>query len=113
MTNPTPAKKGFRRSGNSELHSAAIQKLQAASSKEKDEVIAMLESDEAGISQQSAEERISQYGLNEVQYDKPPSWFVQLIRSFLNPDRKSTRLNSSHVAISYAVFCLKKKKKND
>src|SRR5690625_6229868 len=28
-------------------------------------------------------------------------------------DRKSTRLNSSHVAISYAVFCLKKKKTND
>src|SRR5690606_41253509 len=27
-------------------------------------------------------------------------------------DRKSTRLNSSHVKISYAVFCLKKKKKN-
>src|SRR5436309_9597824 len=26
------------------------------------------------------------------------------------PDRKSTRLNSSHVKISYAVFCLKKKK---
>src|SRR5699024_11997909 len=26
-------------------------------------------------------------------------------------DRKSTRLNSSHVSISYAVFCLKKKKK--
>src|SRR2546426_7397617 len=28
------------------------------------------------------------------------------------PDRKSTRLNSSHLVISYAVFCLKKKKKN-
>src|SRR5690606_41863177 len=28
-----------------------------------------------------------------------------------NGDRKSTRLNSSHVKISYAVFCLKKKKK--
>src|SRR5207253_3465057 len=28
-------------------------------------------------------------------------------------DRKSTRLNSSHVAISYAVFCLKKKKKTE
>src|SRR2546427_5657374 len=27
------------------------------------------------------------------------------------PDRKSTRLNSSHSQISYAVFCLKKKKK--
>src|SRR6266496_6171878 len=28
-------------------------------------------------------------------------------------DRKSTRLNSSHVEISYAVFCLKKKKQNN
>src|SRR5256885_9577228 len=28
-------------------------------------------------------------------------------------DRKSTRLNSSHLVISYAVFCLKKKKKKD
>src|SRR5439155_21200301 len=30
---------------------------------------------------------------------------------FFDSDRKSTRLNSSHVAISYAVFCLKKKKR--
>src|SRR6267142_6199489 len=28
-------------------------------------------------------------------------------------DRKSTRLNSSHMSISYAVFCLKKKKNNE
>src|SRR5437660_6129514 len=32
--------------------------------------------------------------------------------AFLKKDRKSTRLNSSHVAISYAVFCLKKKNVN-
>src|SRR5438067_12288466 len=31
--------------------------------------------------------------------------------SLRGADRKSTRLNSSHVSISYAVFCLKKKKK--
>src|SRR5260364_210511 len=31
-------------------------------------------------------------------------------RDFLRADRKSTRLNSSHQIISYAVFCLKKKK---
>src|SRR5690554_7379133 len=31
---------------------------------------------------------------------------------FGHEDRKSTRLNSSHVRISYAVFCLKKKKNN-
>src|SRR5437870_7496893 len=35
-----------------------------------------------------------------------PRWVGEMVR----PDRKSTRLNSSHVAISYAVFCLKKKK---
>src|SRR3712207_8768090 len=39
---------------------------------------------------------------------------ASLIRSsFSNrPDRKSTRLNSSHANISYAVFCLKKKKQS-
>src|SRR4051794_41329965 len=31
---------------------------------------------------------------------------------WVTQDRKSTRLNSSHPSISYAVFCLKKKKKN-
>src|SRR5690625_5706441 len=34
------------------------------------------------------------------------------LSDYLSGDRKSTRLNSSHVAISYAVFCLKKKKQN-
>src|SRR5438128_6934185 len=34
-----------------------------------------------------------------------------LAHSKYNPDRKSTRLNSSHGSISYAVFCLKKKTK--
>src|SRR5437660_4062687 len=33
------------------------------------------------------------------------------VRAVAEVDRKSTRLNSSHVAISYAVFCLKKKNK--
>src|SRR5439155_27354770 len=35
------------------------------------------------------------------------------VREKVTKDRKSTRLNSSHVAISYAVFCLKKKKKKN
>src|SRR5256885_12727962 len=35
---------------------------------------------------------------------------LQIIERFLARDRKSTRLNSSHLVISYAVFCLKKKK---
>src|SRR5690554_7424125 len=44
----------------------------------------------------------------------PPSYRLPENRRdffWLAPDRKSTRLNSSHVRISYAVFCLKKKKK--
>src|SRR5438034_6438119 len=38
---------------------------------------------------------------------------VQIVidEGLARPDRKSTRLNSSHTVISYAVFCLKKKKK--
>src|SRR3989442_6338475 len=36
---------------------------------------------------------------------------VPITRARKRKDRKSTRLNSSHVRISYAVFCLKKKKK--
>src|SRR5258705_3621567 len=36
--------------------------------------------------------------------------FSQLNHYLFGPDRKSTRLNSSHLGISYAVFCLKKKK---
>src|SRR5699024_11410350 len=35
---------------------------------------------------------------------------VHLVARHRGKDRKSTRLNSSHVSISYAVFCLKKKK---
>src|SRR3989442_10337792 len=44
-----------------------------------------------------------------------PAEFRELREALAQPaahtDRKSTRLNSSHVRISYAVFCLKKKKK--
>src|SRR5256885_7552953 len=39
------------------------------------------------------------------------SWGLGL--PFYQTDRKSTRLNSSHLVISYAVFCLKKKKINN
>src|SRR5438876_6662663 len=38
-----------------------------------------------------------------------PVWYAALAERGFFPDRKSTRLNSSHPSISYAVFCLKKK----
>src|SRR5436853_4967046 len=43
--------------------------------------------------------------------------FKQMVKALhevgIEVDRKSTRLNSSHLGISYAVFCLKKKNKNN
>src|SRR5687768_18226378 len=47
--------------------------------------------------------------LRRVSGDQPR---LRPVRPVLLGDRKSTRLNSSHGYISYAVFCLKKKKKN-
>src|SRR5256885_9927145 len=46
------------------------------------------------------------------------AWFVPWLQArrgarAVAPDRKSTRLNSSHLVISYAVFCLKKKKRKE
>src|SRR3712207_8487843 len=55
------------------------------------------------------------WGLESLAWTKSSYRPVQLLKKFaMTPpaDRKSTRLNSSHANISYAVFCLKKKKKN-
>src|SRR3712207_7824465 len=41
-----------------------------------------------------------------------PEETIEAFQDHGRVDRKSTRLNSSHANISYAVFCLKKKKKN-
>src|SRR2546427_5077153 len=49
--------------------------------------------------------KITRFGSAELFFRPPTSSFEQRV------DRKSTRLNSSHSQISYAVFCLKKKKK--
>src|SRR5436309_11997285 len=56
--------------------------------------------------------RLRLVGGTDVRWAPPMDYFN---RVFLDQaeDRKSTRLNSSHVKISYAVFCLKKKKKEN
>src|SRR2546426_6264441 len=45
--------------------------------------------------------------------DKGPGLEPKTHQGGISTDRKSTRLNSSHLVISYAVFCLKKKKRNN
>src|SRR6266700_2707874 len=71
-----------------------------------------------GFASQSRDRRASQgephsharNGRSEVQHGRPARRPPR--REPHDRDRKSTRLNSSHVKISYAVFCLKKKKNN-
>src|SRR3712207_7357147 len=53
---------------------------------------------------QMGNKRVTQKGLEVVGVDAERNLLI------LRGDRKSTRLNSSHANISYAVFCLKKKK---
>src|SRR5690554_7698629 len=55
--------------------------------------------------------RVYEYGLRHEALLRPLGSVVYFMPPYVITDRKSTRLNSSHVRISYAVFCLKKKKK--
>lgn len=68
-----------------EMNEAAVSKIREASHKDVESVYAMMKSSEEGISQATAEERILKFGLNEVAHDKAPSWFKQLVKSFVNP----------------------------
>src|SRR5438045_6764746 len=52
-------------------------------------------------------------GTTGVDNDFAERGFERIGAWILGRDRKSTRLNSSHLGISYAVFCLKKKKKEN
>src|SRR5437660_3624738 len=56
-----------------------------------------------GMKEAAARESVHSFGLRDFLARLQP-------KNRVERDRKSTRLNSSHVAISYAVFCLKKKK---
>src|SRR5258705_2906100 len=53
----------------------------------------------------------SEAGQTLQQNQQPDRHDDRVQRRLAGQDRKSTRLNSSHLGISYAVFCLKKKKK--
>src|SRR5207253_10545767 len=69
----------------------------------------------AGVWAEGDERNAAEVRQSKERYSGPFSHFYQSVADAAvhgaTRDRKSTRLNSSHVAISYAVFCLKKKTK--
>src|SRR3712207_8287357 len=68
-------------------------------------------------SHSSEEERIL-YAAIRKKLKEDPTWYSRKAKEIIGvteetTDRKSTRLNSSHANISYAVFCLRKKTRSD
>ena len=87
------------REGNSALHSAAFLG--------RSEVVELLLEKGADA---NAKNNRGQSPMDSVAADWQTTQFIANLLQ-IEVDRKSTRLNSSHVVISYAVFCLKKKNK--
>lgn len=59
--------------------------LKRASALGKEAVLELMESTIAGISNESAADRIVKYGRNEIEQQKAPMWLVQLFQAFINP----------------------------
>lgn len=100
MKNSKASFKKTAKSSQPEMNEAAVSKLQHASGKDTAAVYAMLESDEGGITETTADERILEFGLNEVHYDRAPSWWKQLLKSFINP---FISILAAIVAVSYIM----------
>lgn len=67
------------------MNVGTVLKLQNASKQDENFVYAMLESSEDGITKVTADERKLKFGRNEIQHQKAPHWYVQLLRAFVNP----------------------------
>ncbi len=67
------------------MNVGTVLKLQNASKQDENFVYAMLESSEDGITKVTADERRLKFGRNEIQHQKAPHWYVQLLRAFVNP----------------------------
>src|SRR5690606_41453578 len=75
----------------------------------RDEILAALRGIDAAILTRSVDILVSRLRARLGDTTRPGRW-IHTVWGRGYRDRKSTRLNSSHVKISYAVFCLKKKK---
>jgi len=64
---------------------AALAKLRIVSKENSNAFYTVLESSEQGLSKTEVASKKAKFGLNEIQHEKAPAWYVQLFQAFLNP----------------------------
>ena len=62
-----------------------VMMLRKASCSSDAELYSLFKSNENGLGAEEVEKRLQQYGLNEVQHEKPHPWYKQLLSAFINP----------------------------
>ncbi|MBR2649284.1 MAG: magnesium-translocating P-type ATPase [Sediminibacterium sp.] len=67
------------------LNEEAVKKLRNISRSDEQLYFEMLDSSLEGITEAQVHERLKEYGLNEIQHEKAPSWFNQLFHAFITP----------------------------
>lgn len=75
----------FHKPENNHAEIKIIETLLAYSHKIIPEIFMELETDENGLVGSDVRERVEKYGLNEISYERPPSWYQLLFRSYVNP----------------------------
>src|SRR5579864_18524 len=68
-----------------DFDTAAAAKLKNAARSDKQTLYQLLESREIGLTEAEVQEKQHQFGPNEVDHEKAPSWYVQLLQAFVNP----------------------------
>jgi Mg2+-importing ATPase len=68
-----------------DFDAVAAAQLKSVSRAGKASVFALLVSQETGLTEDQVEEKLQQFGANEVAHEKAPAWYVQLLQAFINP----------------------------
>ena len=74
----------YKNTGN-EFNEAALNKLLEAAGNDSNSFLKNLGSTTNGLSEEQAKELQLQFGLNEIEHEKAPAWYKQLLEAFLNP----------------------------
>ncbi|MHA4806911.1 HAD-IC family P-type ATPase [Flavitalea flava] len=68
-----------------EFDDAAVTKLKDVACRDKEFFLPMIDSQETGLTELQLQNKVQQFGRNEVAHEKAPAWYLQLLQAFLNP----------------------------